>query len=290
MDNKRIHCAIKGSLIADAHALGSHWIYDEHQLHSLPIDWEELNPPHALWHKGKIKGDFTHYGDHTMWLYDFIIQNRSFSIEKYREYWCQKMKTYGGYIDGSSRDTLSCLDANPFSVHGATSHDLSIIGRIAPLLLISLNKKEFLTHVNELVSFTHNYSLVKDAAQFFGALLFDVVGGKNLMDAFTSTPVPDSLTERYQKALLSKGKTSFETIRSFGPACSIEGGFESVIHILITYDNYREAILANAKAGGDNAARGMIIGMLLGGEGHGIPILWEKSLNHTIENTVLIHG
>ena len=61
MNKDIINKAIEGSLVADAYALGAHWIYDEVQLKDLDVNWDELNAPQAMWHKGKEKGDFTHY-------------------------------------------------------------------------------------------------------------------------------------------------------------------------------------------------------------------------------------
>lgn len=290
MEQKRIHQAILGSLVADAYALGSHWVYDEHQLASLPIDWNAINPPQALWHKGKTKGDYTHYGDHTVWLYDFILQNGSFSIEEYKAYWCRKMENYSGYIDGSSRDTLALLKQDSTLILGAASHDLSIIGRIAPLLLASSDQKMFLQYVDEFVSFTHNTPIVKEAAQFFGRVLFEVTEGKSITDALSCIPIPDVLADRYHQALLSQDKESFNAIRTFGPACAVEGGFEGVIHLLLTYTDYQEAMIANAKAGGDTAARGMIVGMLLAAQGSLIPPSWEKSVHILRGNTANTHG
>lgn len=280
MNKDRILQSVKGSLIADAYALGSHWIYDEKQLASLPIDWNDLNPPHAIWHKGKRKGDFTHYGDQTLWLYECVTQHQSFSLPTYRNYWLEKMKIYTGYIDGSSRETLALLEKDSSVLQGSSSHDLSIIGRIAPLLLVSSTKEEFLKNTDDFVSFTHNSSMVREAAQFFGTVLFDVVEGKSISDALVSSKIPGLLSQRYEQALESKGKDSFSTIRAFGPACSVEGGFEGVVYLISSYEDYREVMIANAKAGGDNAARGMIVGMLLGAQGAKIPLSWEKSLTN----------
>ncbi len=58
--------------------------------------------------------------------------------------------------------------------------------------------------------------------------------------------------------MASKNNDTFETIRGFGPACDISGGFEGVIHLLCKYDNLRDMLVCNAKAGGDSSARGMI--------------------------------
>lgn len=280
MNSTSIIQAIKGALVADAYALGAHWIYDEHQLTSLPVNWDDLNAPQAMWHKGKQRGDFTHYGDHALWLYEYIQQFKSFNINEYKRYWLEKMETYSGYIDGSSRETLAKMDQDASAVHGSSSHDLSIIGRIAPLLLITSSKNDFLNMVKEFIAFTHNSALVIDAGSFFASVLYDVVEGKTIDNALMETPIPSSLTIRFDHAVESKGDETFQTIRKFGPACGIEGGFEGVIHILISHDDYKNAMIANAKAGGDNAARGMIVGMLLGAAGASIPSDWERSALH----------
>ena len=280
MDKTIIDHAIEGALVADAYALGSHWIYDETQLKNLPIDWEGLNAPMAMWHKGKEKGDFTHYGDHGKWLHEYVQQKNHFDMSEYASFWVSKMENYTGYIDGSSRETLAILKNDPQALQGASSHDLSIIGRIAPLLLVSSSKEDFLAHTLALVSFTHNSPIVHKAAQFFASVLFDVARGETIVDALTHTPIDPLLAPAYHAAINSKGQESFSAIRSFGPACGVEGGFEGTIHLLVSYDDYKSAMIANAQAGGDSAARGMIVGMILGASGKEIPLLWKNSIHN----------
>ena len=69
---------------------------------------------------------------------------------------------------------------------------------------------------------------------------------------------PKEFQDMIEKALNSKDEDSFKAIRSFGPACGINDGFGGVIHLLIKYDNLKEMIIANSKAGGDTSARAMI--------------------------------
>lgn len=52
-DEKKVKELILATLVADSYSLGSHWIYDEKQLNTLEIDWNELNDAKAVWHKGK---------------------------------------------------------------------------------------------------------------------------------------------------------------------------------------------------------------------------------------------
>lgn len=272
--------AIQGALVADAYALGAHWIYDETQLQNLPIDWEDLNAPQAMWHKGKEKGDFTHYGDHGKWLYEYIQIHNHFDPSEYAAFWIKKMEGYQGYVDGSTRETLVILKSKPSTLYGASSHDLSIIGRIAPLLLVSKTKEEFLANTEMFVSLTHNSPVVLKAAHFFASVLFDVALGAAISDTIKHTAVDPLLARAYGAAINSKGQNSFSTIRTFGPACGVEGGFEGTIHVLLSYDDYKNAMIANAQAGGDNAARGMIIGMIMGAANKEIPQMWKNSVKN----------
>ncbi|OYZ65593.1 MAG: hypothetical protein B7Y17_03170 [Sulfuricurvum sp. 24-42-5] len=192
----------------------------------------------------------------------------------------KEMEGYQGYVDSSTRETLAILKSKPSTLCGASSHDLSIIGRIAPLLLISKIKEEFLTYTEMFVSLTHNSPIVLKAAQFFASVLFDVALGAAISDTIKHTAVDPLLARAYGAAINSKGKESFNAIRTFGPACGVEGGFEGTIHILLSYDDYKNAMIANAKAGGDNAARGMIIGMIMGAANKEIPQMWKNNVKN----------
>ena len=276
MNKETISNAIEAAFVADAYCLGSHWVYDEEQLKTLDINWDELNAPHVMWHKGKQKGDFTHYGDHGKWLLQFVQDNGHFDIQNYGGLWLDNMQDYKGYIDGSSRETMEALATDPQSNTGSTSHDLSIIGRIAPLLLVSSSKEEFLSQTQIFVAFTHNSPLVLKAASLFASVLYDVAQGESIDTVLKAlTPDPE-LKNAFDAAMASAGQDSFSTIRNFGPACGVEGGFEGTIHILASYDDYKDAMIANAKAGGDNSARGMIIGMIMGAAGKEIPSSWKE--------------
>ena len=276
MSRDTINKAIEAALVADAYSLGSHWIYDENQLKTLDVNWEELNAPHAMWHKGKSKGDFTHYGDQAKWLLRFVRDNGRFDIQNYGGLWLDNMQEYEGYIDGSSRETMKILEADPRSNTGSASDDLSIIGRIAPLLLVSSSKEEFLAQTEEFVAFTHNSPLVLKAAALFASVLYDVCNGESIASALANSSPDPELKSAFDAGLNSRGEDSFIAIRNFGPACGVEGGFEGTIHLLSSYDDYKEAMIANAKAGGDNSARGMIVGMIMGAAGKEVPASWKE--------------
>ena len=259
MYEKKIKDLVLSSLVADSYCLGTHWIYDENQLINNDINWEELNAPMAIWHKGKSAGDFTHYGDQNYWLYEFLKDKNCFDEKEFLDFWFEKMKTYTGYIDGASRNTILNIE-NGVVPSGANSHDLSIVGRVVPLLKVSKTKEEFLQNVGKFVKLTHNSKEALQSADFFANLLLLVLENneieksilelKNSYDSF--------FQEMIEKGINSKNSDTFETIRTFGPACDINSGFSGVIHLLCKYDNLKNMLVANSKAGGDTSARAMI--------------------------------
>ncbi len=268
-NEKKVKDLILASLVTDAYCLGTHWIYDENQLKNAPIDFNSLNNPLAMWHKGKSAGDFTHYGDQTYWLYEFIEENKEeetykkFDANAFLNFWTNKLPSYNGYVDGATRNTLENIKNN-VSPSGSSSSDLSIVGRIAPLLLVSSNEQEFLANVENFVVLTHNSQLAKTASRFFAKVILDRFKGLGVIEAIEKNKESsDSQIQGFvNQGLASKNKVTFDAIREFGPACDISGGFAGVIHLLCKYDNLKDMLISNAKAGGDSSARAMITSII----------------------------
>jgi len=263
-DQKKAKDLVLSTLVADSYSLGAHWVYDEKQLLDTSIDWNSLNAPLAIWHKGKGAGEFTHYGDQTYWLYEFLKDKDEFNEEEYLTFWANKMQTYEGYIDGATRNTLQNISEG-IKPSGSESTDLSVVGRIVPLLLVSNSKVKFLENVEKFTKLTHNSAKSLSAAKFFAKLLWCALEHKDLEESIDL--IKDEFDTNIQtivnRAIDSKNKDTFETIRSFGPACDVEEGFGGIIHLLLKYDNIKELLISNAKAGGDSSARGMIASAIL---------------------------
>lgn len=262
-DKRKAKELVLGSLIADSYCLGSHWIYDEKELKNLPTNWEELNNACSIWHKGKKAGEFTHYGDQLYFLYQYVIENDNFDLEQYIHFWKEKMEKYDGYIDGATRNTLENLNKNKEIPCGSESTDIAVIGRIAPLLLISKTKNQFFQNVEKFVRATHNSQIVVEGAKFFAKVLVDVLDDIEMMESIKERKDEFSTTiQKYvNDGLSSIEDETFDAIRKFGPACGIDEAFGGVIHLLGKYTNFKEALIKNAQAGGDNSARAMIVAM-----------------------------
>lgn len=259
MFENRIKDLVLASLVVDSYCLGMHWIYDEEQLSKEDIDWENLTTPKAVWHQGKSAGEFTHYGDQTFWLYEFLKDKNSFDENSFRDFWYEKMKSYKGYIDGASRSTILNIEDN-VTPSGSMSSDLSIVGRIAPLLKVSNTKEEFLENVEKFVKTTHNSKKALETADLFAKLLIMVLEEKDIVASILELKesCSESIKSMIEKAIDSKDGDTIKTIKSFGSACDINGGLSGVIHLLVKYDDFKEMIINNSKAGGDSSARAMI--------------------------------
>jgi ADP-ribosylglycohydrolase len=287
MNKDKIYGALWGSFCADAYALGSHWEYNTKNIEDANLNWEGYNNPLTNYHGNKQAGDFTHYGDQELWLLRHISEKSSFDLTAFGRLWLDEMQTYTGYMDHSTKETLDNIKkGTDWTACGSESTDFNAIGRAVPLLLILNDKPENLKKAfMAQTALTHNSGSVLEAASFFADLAVSLLEGRELHSALNtisanySKTIQDWIEQGLQSS--TKKKTSL-VIKKFGQACDINHGFPGVIHLITKYtDNYRLAMEENAKSGGDSAARGMTVGMLLGiiNGKESIPDGWIKNLN-----------
>ena len=268
MQNDKREALVYGAFLADSYALGGHWIYDQDELASSSLDLNSLNAPLCEYHPGKKAGDFSHYGDQALWLLESLALEGEFSLASYGLRWKEYMGEYRGYIDGAAKDTYKALKSGKnFYECGSSSKDISVIGRIAPLVYIySDDKAKLLEAVRLHTSFTHSKSL-EESAIFFASVCFEVLHGKTIATAIDKE-AENSTDEIKRYVILAKKSLqlpSKEALKELGISCSIHGAFPSVVHLLLNYsEDFSKAMRVNLLSGGDSCARGMIVGMILG--------------------------
>jgi ADP-ribosylglycohydrolase len=77
---------------------------------------------------------------------------------------------------------------------------------------------------------------------------------------FTHSPISGWVAA----GLASKEKESIMAISAFGQSCHTPEAFPGVVHLIARYEtDLKEALIESVMAGGDSAARGMIVGMIL---------------------------
>ena len=263
---------VLASFTADALALGAHWIYDTNEItRQFGLVDKLIAPLPSSYHQHKQQGAFTHYGDQAFTLLTSLSQQNGFDLQAFSTLWQQLFASYNGYMDTATKTTLANLKQNgsPESC-GSSSTDLGGAARIAPLVFWYKNDKEHLVQViTQQTVMTHNHPATISGAVFIARSAYNILHGSSpvaAMEAALEEGVNDiDLDGRIRLALDTKGKETEAVIKNFGQACTIASALPGAVHLVTEYENdLQAALIANVMAGGDSAARGLAVGMLLG--------------------------
>ncbi len=263
---------VVASLAADSLALGVHWIYNTNVIDKKFGRVETyLKPVRPTYHPTKMLGGFTHYGDQTMILLESVSSCAGFDLDDFSQRWRSLFENYDGYIDKATKGTLENLESGKSaSQAGSESDDLAGASRIAPLLYVYRDDPEKLIASAEAqTAFTHNNLHVIKSAEFFSTVTCQVLKGASPVSAIESVNGgvfnSDPFSEWIQKGLQSIEQDTRQAILDLGQMCETAAAFPGVIHLIAKYENdLKQALVENAMSGGDSAARGLIVGMVLG--------------------------
>lgn len=281
---------VLASFVADSLALGAHWIYDTAKIDQQFGRITELLPPHEdTYHPSKNLGDFTHYGDQSFHLLEHLTTHGGhFDIAEYGPDWRSFMTNYQGYVDKASKETLKNLEEGKGpETCGSRSTDLGGPARIAPLIYCYReNLDEMLTAVKAQTAFTHFGPGVLDGAVFLARSCHAILLGAAPREAFeqvlTETMDSPELHLRLRKCLEPAHTDTRLQVKEFGQTCAINAALPGAMYtVLKNEDTLEEALIETVMAGGDSAARGMVVGMLLGAyQGRDkIPHHWLEKLS-----------
>jgi ADP-ribosylglycohydrolase len=201
--------------------------------------------------------------------------------------WRELFKNYNGYYDQATKATLEnfSLGKKPKDI-GSPSNDLAGASRVAPLVFCYREDLNTLVEAARAQTrMTHNNPQVIDSAEFFARVSWMVLRGTSPVPAMeeVSNQVfeKSSLSRWVKDGIESRGMESVSTITRFGQSCHVEAVFAGVVHLIARYENnLEEALIQAVIAGGDSAARGMVVGMVLGAHlgGESLPEQWVSGL------------
>ncbi|MGD8254044.1 MAG: ADP-ribosylglycohydrolase family protein [Syntrophobacterales bacterium] len=285
-DNAR--AMVLASFMADSLSLGVHWIYDASKIAREYGRVESfLKPKEDSYHPTKDKGEFTHYGDQQLVLLESVAARNGFDLNDFSERWQRFFQDYNGYFDAATKGTLRNFSkGNSPLDSGSPSDDLAGASRIAPLALCYPNDLEELVEKAKLQTrMTHRDPLTVRCAEFFARVAWKSLRGTPPATAVTEVTeetFPGTIiAEWVEEGLQSTTMDSVSAIGSFGQSCHTADAFPGIIHLIAKYESdLREGLIQAVMAGGDNAARGMAVGMILGaylGEEH-LPEPWVTEL------------
>jgi ADP-ribosylglycohydrolase len=271
-----------GSYCADALSLGVHWIYDANELAQKHGRITHYKAPGAdSYHPHKQAGDQGHVGDQSLCLLTFLSREKKWDPSMFMEDWLGMWPDYNDYVDGASKATLANVQNQTDKTQGG-SDSVEIAGpaRIAPLIvyLSSSSESEVVKAAVEQTMLTHRSKEAEESATFLAKAGHRLIHGARLEDTVRET-APEWALKSANSVL---PQNAVDAIAKLGPACSISSALPSVIYLALKHgENTEIALIENAMAGGDNCARGLALGMLLGAaNGYtSIPEQWRNDLN-----------
>ncbi len=252
----------KAALVADSLSLATHWIYNQSKLkREFPDGVTSLHAPSSHYHVNKGAGDLTHYGDQTVWFAE-LLGGQSYNQSAWKACWLEKMKSYEGYVDIASQETIASGGNGK-----SGSNDLAGAARIAPLFDAHLTIEELIEAARSQTLLTHGDEEVSDAAEFFVRAVSLVQEGKDFSSAIKEASTLGEyrnlpVAEHIEKASKADKDDYLAESSKFGLTCHNPEAFPLVLYFLIHHgENFADAISKNAMAGGDTSARSMIMAL-----------------------------
>lgn len=285
----RVAGLLYGSLTADALALGAHWIYNQEELRrDFRRVTDYLDPREDSYHPNKKRGEQTHYGDQALTLLGSLKARGGFEVSAFSHDWQRMWDGYPDYFDYATKETLKKLKAGvPATEAASKSNEFGGAARIAPLMaLMAEGSVDAATAAARAqTALTHGSKIAVDAAEFLTRVVFALLEGAQLRAAIEHA-AKGAYHELDARAMLHRveGTRSLEiaaAAKSLGLACPAPQALPTLLMLLDRCgDDFETALIDNVMAGGDNAACGLALGMILGA-GHGksrIPERWLREL------------
>ncbi len=293
--------AILGALIADSASLGLHWLYDSERIASIEKEFglTFLQPNAAYYadkkgffaHGHKQAGDGSGYGELCLLLLQHIARHGRFDRVAYQSEFCAHFGpggTFVGYIDAPTRLTLRTLLSLPSSEYpeysGADDDQFAALATV-PVLVVTHQgtPAALMERVENTVRITNHNNVAVAAAQYAAMVLFEILKGAAATQAFTrALPFAgEQLRPLLEQALAISTFDSVGIAARFGSACHVMQGLPIIAHIAQHTSDYRSAIEANIRAGGDSCGRAIMLGAIIAAQAakqntlaSAIPLTW----------------
>ena len=178
------------------------------------------------------------------------------------------MNNYQGELDAASKESLvNIKSGRSFLGAGSSSHDLSVVGRHAPILFTLKGMDEMLESVKFHNCLTHMTKETMDASKYIAevtlAMIYNLDVEKTLIER--AKFYGEEVEAEVEKALALKDKPANVALSTLGTGSNVQGALASTIYLLLNFhDDFETLLKLNLEAGGESSARAMVAGMVIG--------------------------
>ncbi len=292
---KHVNGMLLGAFVGDSLALGPHWIYDRAEIAKRWPRVTALHAPGTNYHPGKVAGDYTHLGDQMLLLAHSVDKHSGlFDVDDFSAEWRAFYENPAtlSYKDKATRTTLNNLQDGIAPLQAAAiSGELAGPVRAMPLFAVGLargdSERELVAAAQLQMRLTHRSVETQETVAFIGRIIGGLLAGLDLgmsLDGALgdSAQFVRDAAIRADSSRLEKLSTG-AAIESLGQSCDLDQALAASILLLRRYEtSYEEAMIENVMAGGDSAARGVLVGGILGyvlGV-DAIPEVWRSGLRN----------
>jgi ADP-ribosylglycohydrolase len=292
---------VLGALVADSAALGLHWLYDPERIAQIekkqniafltpdPENYADAKGFFA--HGSKVAGDSSGYGEICLLMLKHYAAHGEYDRMAYQTEFRSLFGpggAYSGYVDSPTRQTLlkliPLIPEDYPEISGVDDDQFAALSTVPVVAALHTGSTDsLLSKVEQVVRLTNHNDTAVAAAQYAAAVLAAVLEGKPVEQALTqSLPhAKGELGALLEDALAIDTLDSVQAAQHFGSACHVLEGLPVIAHIARHATNYRQAVEANIRAGGDSCGRAIMLGAIAaaGAELHDhaastIPLHW----------------
>lgn len=312
--------SVLGVLVADAAALGLHWMYDLERLHKViaknsdqassfidPVADHYAGKVGYFAHAGKQAGEQSHYGEAYLLNLGHMVTEGEYQVRKFQQEFIATFGpggTYSGYIDKPTGITLKNLQNIDFSndanrnteATGADDDQIPALTPVAALCAYGLKKESSDTVLETAIRLTNNNNLAVSCGLYFSRILMAVLTGASISDAFSKAAafIPELIKDSMENALNMEPGELDAVAGIFGQSCGLKNTMPLSAYILKNSHSFKEATELNILAGGDSCGRAIMVGAIAGahygiGSAKGIPYSWLLRLKRHEDISALLN-
>ncbi len=294
---------VLGALVADAAAMGLHWLYDPERIASiaerqepvfLAADRQHFKDAKGYFaHSGKQAGEFSQYGAVlALAMKSLLATDGRADVADYQRRYAAFFGPGGdwkGYIDRPTRGTLANLsdaaDDEAPEASGIDDDQMPAFSAVPAVVAAGPDAPSLEKNVIKMVRITNDNPLATEASLIVARTIGALLRGEDMAATLTNQAeaAGNVLQPLLREALAAGDRTSVDIAGHFGRACHVQQGLPVVFHIAKNAESFESAIRTNILAGGDSCGRSMALGAIMGarfgfGGERGIPLPWLTRL------------
>ena len=286
----RVSAGLIGAYVADAAALGFHWLYDPERIAALAGDSPTFREPNAadfegfrggFVHPTKRAGDLSQYGVQLrVAIQSMVATDGRFDVKDFQDRFTATFGPDGswdGYIDKATKGTLANLAIDQREPSGTDDDQVPAIARFPAIMAQTKVSAE---EIDAAIAITSANDTAAAWGPIAASLLRAAYDGMTPREAAVSvsSKADGEIGDALRNAVRTKERDTVAFAEEVGRACPLPQSMPVIFHICARADTYRSAIERNILSGGDNCGRGPVLGAVFGAahgiEGSGVPQEW----------------